>query len=38
MGIGQTAYRRQLAYEHLGIDPKGVECAPFFRAHVSANG
>jgi hypothetical protein len=28
---GQTAYKRQLAYEHLGIDPKDVKCAPFFR-------
>jgi hypothetical protein len=31
-GLGQTAYKRQLAYACLGIDPKDVECAPFFRA------
>jgi hypothetical protein len=30
--LGQTAYKRQLAYECLSVDPKDVECAPFFRA------
>ncbi len=27
---GQSAYKRQLAYAHLGINPKDVECIPFF--------
>lgn len=27
---GQTAYKRQLAYRCLGINPKDVQCAPFF--------
>jgi len=26
---GQTAYKRQLAYRHLGITPKDVQCIPF---------
>jgi hypothetical protein len=26
---GQTAYKRQLAYRRLGIDPKDVQCVPF---------
>lgn len=30
-GYGQTAYKRQLAYERLGIDPAHVPCIPFFR-------
>jgi hypothetical protein len=30
--LGQTAYKRKLAFERLGIDPKDVECVPFFRA------
>jgi hypothetical protein len=30
-GVGQTAYKRRLAYEHLGIDPRDVEPVPFFR-------
>jgi hypothetical protein len=28
-GVGQTAYKRRLACEHLGIDPKDVEPVPF---------
>ena len=28
--VGQTDYKRELAYAHLGIDPKDVECVPFF--------
>jgi hypothetical protein len=31
-GYGQTAYKRALAYEHLGVDPASVVCIPFFRA------
>ena len=31
-GFGQTAYKRRLAYERLGIDPKDVEPSAFFRA------
>jgi hypothetical protein len=31
-GYGQTAYKRSLAYQHLGIDPAHVPCKPFFRA------
>lgn len=31
-GYGQTAYKRRLAYERLGVDPKDVEPVPFFRA------
>jgi hypothetical protein len=41
---GQTDYKRRLAYAHLGIDPKDVECFPFLRAelrriarHINAN-
>ena len=30
-GWGQTAYKRRLAYEYLGIDPKDVVPVPFFR-------
>jgi hypothetical protein len=30
-GVGQTAYKRRLACERLGIDPKDVEPVPFFR-------
>jgi hypothetical protein len=26
---GQTAYKRQLAYRRLGINPKDVQCGPF---------
>jgi hypothetical protein len=37
-GVAQTAYKRQLAYEHLGIDPKHVECVPFFRANLKRIG
>jgi hypothetical protein len=29
--LSQTDYKRSLAYQHLGIDPKDVECTPFFR-------
>jgi hypothetical protein len=31
-GYGQTAYKRALAYQCLGIDPAKVPCVPFFRA------
>jgi hypothetical protein len=31
-GYGQTAYKRSLAYQHLGIDTAHVPCKPFFRA------
>jgi len=27
---GQTDYKRELAYQRLGINPKDVECIPFF--------
>jgi hypothetical protein len=27
---GQTAYKRELAYRCLGINPKDVQCVPFF--------
>lgn len=33
-GYGQTAYKRQLAYEHLGIDPKDVEHITFLRTNL----
>jgi hypothetical protein len=33
-GVAQTAYKRALAYAHLGIHPQDVECAPFFRANL----
>lgn len=28
--VGQTDYKRELAYQHLGINPKDVKCLPFF--------
>jgi hypothetical protein len=28
--VGQTDYKRELAYRCLGIDPKDVQCIPFF--------
>ena len=28
-GYGQTAYKRELAYQHLGINPQDVERVPF---------
>jgi hypothetical protein len=31
-GFGQTAYKRQLAYQYLGIRAEDVQCMPFFRA------
>ena len=34
-GYGQTAYKRRLAYERLGIDPHEVQTAPFFRTNLS---
>jgi hypothetical protein len=37
-GWGQTAYKRRLANEHLGIDPKDVEPVPFFRHNLSRIG
>ena len=36
-GYGQTAYKRQLAYEHLKIDPANVPCAPFYPRQPDAN-
>jgi|SRR5215467_13031105 len=30
--LGQTGYKRQLAYQQLGINPADVRCAPFVRA------
>jgi hypothetical protein len=29
-GDGETAYKRELAYERLGINPTDVQCVPFF--------
>jgi hypothetical protein len=29
--LGQTAYKRSLAYQQLGISPADVQCAPFVR-------
>jgi hypothetical protein len=29
IGTGQTAYKRELAYRCLGINPKDVQCVPF---------
>ena len=29
--VGQTAYKRRLAYERLGVDPKDVKTVPFLR-------
>ena len=33
-GVGQTDYKRSLAYQRLGIRPQDVEVAPFFRAQL----
>jgi hypothetical protein len=33
-GHGQTAYKRDLAYQHLGIRPEGIEYFPFLRANL----
>jgi hypothetical protein len=33
--LGQTAYKRELAYQRLGIRPEDVQCMPFFRASLS---
>ena len=33
-GYGQTAYKRPLAYERLGIDPNAVQTAPFLRTNL----
>lgn len=30
--VGQTDYKRELAYQRLGINPKDVQCIPFFEA------
>lgn len=30
METGQTAYKRKLAYKHLGITPNEIQSAPFF--------
>lgn len=30
--VGQTDYKRELAYERLGINPKDVQCIPFLAA------
>jgi hypothetical protein len=32
---GQTAYKRRLAYQRLGVDPKDVERMPFFRTDLA---
>lgn len=32
--VGQTDYKRSLAYQRLGIRPQDVEIAPFFRAQL----
>ncbi len=29
METGQTAYKRQLGYQSLGVNPKDVQCVPF---------
>jgi hypothetical protein len=31
---GQTAYKRKLAYRRLGINPKDVQCIPFFASQL----
>ena len=31
---GQTAYKRELAYRHLGIDPKDVQYVPFLASQL----
>jgi hypothetical protein len=31
VSVGQTAYKRQLAYQRLGIDPNDVQLLPFLR-------
>src|SRR5262245_3468598 len=36
--LGQTAYKRALAFAHLGIDPASVPCIPFFRANLTRIG
>jgi hypothetical protein len=33
-GYGQTAYKRRLAYERLGLDPNMVQTAPFLRTNL----
>jgi len=33
-GYGQTAYKRQLAYAHLGINPSDVRPVAFFRENL----
>jgi hypothetical protein len=33
-GVGQTAYKRRLAYDYLGIDPTDVEPVPFLRQNL----
>jgi hypothetical protein len=30
----QTDYKRQLAYEYVGINPQGVKCVPFLRTQL----
>ena len=34
VGSGQTAYKRQLAYRHLGVDSEKLEYTPFFGAQL----
>jgi len=34
METGQTAYKRNLAYRRLGINPKDVQCIPFFASQL----
>jgi hypothetical protein len=33
-GLGQTAYKRALGYQHLGVQAQDVEPFPFFRANL----
>jgi hypothetical protein len=33
-GYGQTAYKRRLAYERLGVNPQDVQTAPFLRTNL----
>jgi hypothetical protein len=38
VSLGQTAYKRALAFAQLGIDPASVPCTPFFRASLTRIG
>jgi hypothetical protein len=37
-GEGQTAYKRQLAYDQLGVDPKDVPVTPLVAAQMTRIG